>query len=113
MPKPGVGREGRALLVRRDREREGRRPPARQGDDPGHRSRVLEYTLQPGPGTDLRQMAFILTAFRNLIQLTSGDALALAIYQASAELGMTTKECWDLFRRLIKHSGAQFPKGFM
>jgi hypothetical protein len=58
-------------------------------------------------------VALVLCTFRNLVQLTSGDALALSVIQAASEVQMTQKEAWTLLEKLIPHAGTAYPKGFL
>jgi hypothetical protein len=113
MSKSRVGRKGGTALVRRDPEREGSQASAVDDLGPSSGGRVLQHALQRGQGEDLRAVALALTTFRNLTQLSSGDALALSVIQAAREVGMSEKEAWAHLKKLIPYAGSAYPKGFL
>jgi hypothetical protein len=113
MSRSGVGRKGRKVLVRDGEEDPGPKPERVRDGGSGDGGGLLLLPVQLGERENPRQAAFLLLVLRYLIQNTNQDALALAVYAAAGTMKMTPEETSDYLKKMLPHSGTNWPKGFM
>lgn len=56
---------------------------------------------------------FITHFIRAMMGMASGDAVALAIYEAAGRSGMSKMEAEDIIKNVLRSRQSAFPPGFM